>query len=204
VRRGLLVLLGVVVAARLLPGPRDFLLGVATGLVAAAVVPRLAARRRRQSEPETAGTGPLLSELEACGWAVSRDDHIVVGPTGAYLLDERRLHGHVSLADGSLVVRRNDEEEAWRMGASVETRVRASAKDARRLLGAANLHRVRPVVVLWCDFPAQVAEHGGVTYVHGDRLLRWLREQPEIVTPQSLESARSCLRRLEADTARAA
>jgi hypothetical protein len=203
-RRGLLVLLGAVVAARLLPGPRDFLLGVAAGLAAAAVVPRLA-RRRRQSEPEAAGIGPLLTELEAGGWAVSRDGHIVVGPTGAYLLDERRLHGHVSLADGSLVVRRTDEEEeAWCMGASVETRLRASAKDARRLLGAANLHRVRPVVVLWCDFPAQVAEHGGVTYVHGDRLVRWLREQPEIVTPQSLESARSCLRRLEADTARAA
>jgi hypothetical protein len=43
-----------------------------------------------------------------------------------------------------------------------------------------------------------------VTYVHGDQLVHWLAEQPEIVTPQSLESARSCLRRLEADAGRAA
>jgi hypothetical protein len=46
--------------------------------------------------------------------------------------------------------------------------------------------------------------HGGVTYVHGARLVRWLTEQPEIVSGQSLESARSCLRRLEAAATRAA
>ena len=36
-------------------------------------------------------------------------------------------------------------------------------------LAAANINWVAPVVVLWCEFPAQVAEHGGVTYVrvHG-------------------------------------
>ena len=153
-RRVSFVLLGLVIAARLLPGPREFL-------------------------------------------------QLVVGPTGAYLLDERRLSGRVSLSDGTLVVRRG-EDEASTMNASVESRLRAGAKDARRLLGAANLHWVRPVVVLWCDFPAQVAEHGGVTYVHGDRLVRWLTEQPPMVSTQSLESARSCLRRLEAHATRAA
>jgi hypothetical protein len=40
--------------------------------------------------------------------------------------------------------------------------------------------------------------------VHGARLVRWLTEQPEIVSGQSLESARSCLRRLEAAATRAA
>ena len=70
------------------------------------------------------------------------------------------------------------------------------------MLGAANINWVAPVVVLWCEFPAQVAEHGGVTYVHGSRLAAWLEAQPASVSAQSLENARSCLRRLEADALR--
>jgi len=58
------------------------------------------------------------------------------------------------------------------------------------------------VVVLWCEFPAQVAEHGGVTYVHGSRLAGWLEAQPASASAQSVENARSCLRRLEADALR--
>jgi hypothetical protein len=180
---------------------RDFFLGCMAGGLGAISIPRLLRRRRR--EPVVPGLHALLLELARRGWAVSHDDQIAVGPGGAYLLEERKLSGQVSLADGSLVVARG-EDEAWRMGDGVAGRMRASAKEARRVLGAANLHWVRPVVVLWCDFPAGVAEHAGVTYVHGDRLVRWLTEQPEIVSAQSLESARSCLRRLEADAGRAA
>ena len=58
------------------------------------------------------------------------------------------------------------------------------------------------MVVLWCEFPAQVAEHAGVTYVHGSRLVPWLEAQPASVSVQSVENARSCLRRLEADALR--
>src|SRR5687767_13214722 len=38
---------------------------------------------------------------------------------------------------------------------STEAELRASGRDARRLLGAANINWVAPVVVLWCEFPAQ-------------------------------------------------
>ena len=201
-RRVALALLAILATVLLVLSPlRDFAVGAAAGVCGTLLVPRLLRRRRR--EPVVPGLHVLLRDLAARGWAVSHDDLIAVGPGGAYLLEERRLSGHVSLADGSLVVRRG-EDEAWRMGDGVAGRMRASAKEARRLLGAANLHWVRPVVVLWCDFPAGVAEHAGVTYVHGDRLIRWLGEQPETVSPQSLESARSCLRRLEADAGRAA
>jgi hypothetical protein len=202
VRRALLVLLAIAAAALLVLSPvRDYFLGAVAGVLGTLLVPRVLDRRRR--EPEVPGLHALLRELERRGWAVSRDDHIAVGPGGAYLLEERKLSGSVALSDGSLVVRRG-EEEAWRMSDGVAGRMRASAKEARRVLGAANLHWVRPVVVLWCDFPAGAAENAGVTYVHGDRLVRWLCDQPEIVSPQSLESARSCLRRLEADASRAA
>jgi hypothetical protein len=202
VRRVALALLAILASVLLVLSPvRDFFLGCTAGGLGAVFVPRLL--RRRRSEPVVPGLHALLLELGRRGWAVSHDDQIAVGPGGAYLFDERRLAGSVALSDGSLVVRRG-EDEAWRMSDGVAGRMRAGAKDARRLLGAANLHWVRPVVVLWCDFPAGVAEHAGVTYVHGDRLVRWLCDQPEIVSPQSLESAHSCLRRLEAAAGRAA
>jgi hypothetical protein len=201
VRRVALVVPGIlaVAAAVALPGLRDFLLGLAIGGAGAVLVPWLARRERVTVAPGLQG---LLRELEGRGWAVSHDDHLVVGPPGAYVLEARAFDGQAVLEEGGVLslVR----ADGGRMGASIASRMRGSAKDARRLLGAANLHWVRPVVVLWCEFPAQVAEHGGVTYVHGDRLLRWLNEQPGTVSPQSLESARSCLRRLEADAARAA
>ena len=41
-----------------------------------------------------------------------------------------------------------------------------------------------------------------MTYVHGSRLVDWLEWQPESMSPQSVENARSCLRRLEADSLR--
>jgi hypothetical protein len=202
VRRVALALLAILATVLLVLSPvREFFLGVVVGGLGAISVPRLLRRRRR--EPVVPGLHALLLELARRGWAVSHDDQIAVGPGGAYLLEERKLNGRVALADGSLVVSRGDDE-AWRMSDGVAGRIRASAKDARRVLGAANLHWVRPVVVLWCDFPAGVAEHAGVTYVHGYRLVRWLTEQPEIVSPQSLESARSCLRRLEVHATRAA
>jgi hypothetical protein len=47
-----------------------------------------------------------------------------------------------------------------------------------------------------------VAEHGGVTYVHGPQLVPWLESQPTTVSAQSVENARSCLRRLGADALR--
>lgn len=201
-RRALLVLLAIAAAVLLVLSPvRAYFIGAVAGVLGTLLVPRVLERRRR--EPVVPGLLALLEELARRGWAVSREDLIAVGPGGAYLLEERKLTGRVSLADGSLVVDRGGDE-AWRMSDGVAGRMRASAKEARRVLGAANLHWVRPIVVLWCDFPAGVAEHAGVTYVHGDRLVRWLTEQPEIVSPQSLESARSCLRRLEAGAGRAA
>jgi len=41
-----------------------------------------------------------------------------------------------------------------------------------------------------------------ITYVHGSRLKDWLEWQPASVSAQSVENARSCLRRLGADALR--
>ena len=143
-----------------------------------------------------------LRRLDDGAWVSVRSssfEHLVVGRSGAFLLETKKIEGEAALRDGVLSVLRGG---AWRGDETLAGRMRTSAREARRLFGAANINWVAPVVVLWCEFPAQLAEHAGVTYVHGSRLVDWLEWQPESVSAQSVESARSCLRRHEADALR--
>jgi hypothetical protein len=195
---------------------RQFFAGLAVGSALASYLwaidspPEWIERKRRGRDGERS-TEKELAPLERRGWAVGHDlparfgnhDHLVVGPSGAFLLETKRFVGEATLRDGVLGLRRGtDPRDGWRGDEGLAGRLRRSARDARRLLGAANINWVAPVVVLWCEFPAQLAEHGGVTYVHGSRLADWLERQPESVSAQSVENARSCLRRLEADALR--
>jgi hypothetical protein len=221
VRWRILLVLPVVAApplsvSLLVPDHRQFFVGLAVGSAMACYLwaidspPEWIERKRRGRDGERS-TEKELTPLERRGWAVGHDlpakfgnyDHLVVGPAGAYLLETKRFVGEATLRDGVLGLRRGtDPRDAWRGDKELAGRLRGSARDARRLLGAANINWVAPVVVLWCDFPPQVAEHGGVTYVHGPQLAAWLESQPITVSAQSVENARSCLRRLEADALR--
>jgi hypothetical protein len=73
-------------------------------------------------------------------------------------------------------------EPAWRDAASV-----------RSLLDVANVRWVHPVVVLWCEFPAQVVQQGGVSYVNGAALAEWLAALPEQLSDEAVALARSRL-----------
>jgi hypothetical protein len=198
-RRVTAVVAAAAVLALVVPALRE----AAAGAVLAAVLLTAPLRlpRRRADAPERSTESELRALAEGA-WVFARAgsfEHLVVGPSGAFLVETRRFAGRAMLRDGVLAVRRDG---AWRADEGLAQRLRASSRDARRLLGAANINWVAPVVVLWCEFPAQVAEHGGVTYVHGSRLAAWLEAQPASVSAQSVENARSCLRRLEADALR--
>ena len=215
VRRFLRVLPLAVTAAGVavwLPEAREFL----GGLVAGAAGMALRARLRAPKLPAAGdhrSTERELVPLEKRGWAVAHEvpvrggtlDHLAVGPTGAHLLETKAFTGAATLEDGTLVVRRGDQPaDTWRMNATFAGRLRRNARDARQLLGAANIAWVQPVVVLWCDFPDRVAEHGGVAYVHGSCIADWLERRPRTVSPETVEMARGCLRRLEDHAASAA
>ena len=198
-RRIVAVVVAAVVLGVVVPELRAAAAGalVAAGLIAVPV--RL---KRGPAEPESRSTETELASLDPEGWVSARSgrfEHLVVGRSGAFLVETRRVAGRAMLRDGVLAVRREGE---WLGDDGLAQRLRASSRDARRLLGAANINWVAPVVVLWCEFPAQLAEHGGVTYVHGSRLAAWLEAQPVSVSAQSVENARSCLRRLEAGALR--
>jgi hypothetical protein len=196
---------------------RQFFVGLAVGtaltfyLWAIDSPPEWIERKRRGRDGERS-TERALERLERAGWAMGHDlpaqyggnhDHIVVGPTGAYLLETKRFIGEATLRDGVLELRRGtDARDAWHEDANFAKRLRGRAVAVRHSLGAANIRWVSPVVVLWCEFPEKVAEHGGVAYVHGAELASWLESRSMSIAPQSVERARSCLQRLEADASR--
>jgi len=190
-----------VVAAAVVLGVAG-LLEAAAGAALAVVLLMAPVRRCRAAADVELSTESVLRALDEGAWVSARSgsfEHLVVGPSGAFLLETKRIEGEAMLREGVLSVFRDG---VWRGDDALGARMRASARDARRLLGAANINWVAPVVVLWCEFPAQLAEHGGVTYIHGSRLADWLEWQPESASAQSVENARSCLRRLEADAVR--
>jgi hypothetical protein len=197
-RRVVAVVVAALVLVLLVPGLRE----ASAGAVAAVVLLTAPVRRRRVAADVELTTENELRKLDADVWVSARSgsfEHLVVGPSGAYLLETKRFAGEAMLREGVLSLHRDGE---WRGDEGLAARLRANARDARRLLGAANINWVAPVVVLWCEFPAQLAEHGGVTYVHGSRLTDWLEWQPASVSAQSVENARYCLRRHEADALR--
>jgi hypothetical protein len=49
-------------------------------------------------------------------------------------------------------------------------------------------------VVLWSDFPQGRADGNRMTYVHGDHLVDWLREQPARLNAQQIGHLAAFLR----------
>jgi hypothetical protein len=137
------------------------------------------AKRRTEGE---------LRLLSRNGWHVGRDlrgrlgnaDHVVGGPGGVFLLGSRALHGSVSIDDGVLVCKDEqapeDEFTLPKLGRQLAAAAYELQDRLQEQLGWTV--EVRPVVVVWADFPKRRGRVGGVTVVSGPQLCEWLREQP--------------------------
>jgi hypothetical protein len=133
-------------------------------------------------------TAKVLRPLRRRGWTITHDvqrdrgnlDHVLVGPPGVFLLETKVRAGTVSLEDGILTVRYLDDPDEVVTLPRLAAQMRGRAKELRANYRLANgtLPWVTPVVVLWADFPDRRIEYDGVTYVHGDELVRWLRSLP--------------------------
>jgi hypothetical protein len=160
-------------------------------------VPEYIERWGRGAEGEKR-TGKELNRLGA-DWHVRHDlagrfgnvDHMLIGPAGVLLLDTKTwVHGTTTVtASGPIVAARHDEECTWtweRLPARMRGAA-AGASDGLRALTARRIH-VRPVVVIWGDFPGRVQERGGVTYIAGEHLVEWLTALPARLTHQERAS----------------
>jgi Nuclease-related domain len=120
-------------------------------------------------------TADLLAELDEQGWTVEHDrpssrgnwDHVVVGPSGIYLIDTKRLAQPARVAGDALVSGRLRFS-----GASF----RAAAAELSGELGVDGWKPwVQPIVAIWGDFPQAEVERDGVIYLRADKLVGYLK-----------------------------
>lgn len=128
---------------------------------------------------------PLISE----GWHVIHNvdtgrgnrDHVLVGPAGVFLLDSKRLGGTVSIEGDTIHVERvDDPRDSYRLD-RVAGALRADAArlhDELKERASLNVW-VNAIVVFWSHFDAGQVAGQRVTFIHGSRLLEWLRDQPQ-------------------------
>jgi hypothetical protein len=163
---------------------------VAGGLITMAVSlrdqpPEFIAKWGRGADGERR-TEQALTPLVRGGWKVRHDvplrfgnaDHVLRSPTGlAFLLETKALAGHITLERGELICRFADDPEEVRRH-DVKRQIASLTKQVQDKWAARTGQvppTLRPVVVIWGNFPARVVQDGDVAYVAGDALVEYLR-----------------------------
>lgn len=153
-------------------------------------------------------TARVLRPLERDGWVVLHDlpagagniDHIVIGPSGVYVLDSKRLGGSLTVDEREATVHRIDEPElAYRFTGSRHLLSLASQMHDRILSTSRINTWVTPVLVVWSPFEQRVVEQR-CSYVHGDELVAWLRARPQVIAPTRVPQLVEATRRAWATT----
>jgi hypothetical protein len=130
-------------------------------------------------------TAKALEPLEREGWKVTHDialdrgniDHLVEAPNGRrFLLETKSLNGDLSVVEGVLTAVQVDDPEQISRHSGLRHIVleRARGQDRER---AGRGGWVQAAVVIWGDFPQGLVEDGKLVFLHGDRLVEWLRER---------------------------
>lgn len=168
-------------------------LGLVLGALATAA--GLAATMRRPAAPAVstadAATLAVLRELEPAGWAVAADpvlgcgapDVVATGPAGAFRVESLALAGTLAVESGLLTCRRAEAPAR----STLLSWVAGNARGRAAALAASHAWpHVRPVIVVWGDFPQRRVEQDGVVYVAGAALAAWLGSLPPAAgTPNS-------------------
>ncbi len=203
--RGAAVLCGAVVAVALALGLgelRGWLSGLVAGMALAFVI------LMRETPPPWIGhyltgaageerTAKAVEPLLRDGWFIAHDldrgrfniDHVLVGPAGVFVLETKNLHGSVVIEGDQATLTRPGMERPDYQGDWWAREGRSHAADANTFFR--QRVRVRPwvtaVIVLWADFPQGLYAGDRVTFVRGDDLVTWLRDQPTRLTPDQID-----------------
>jgi hypothetical protein len=185
----------ILVFALVWPAHRELLAGFGVGIAATMyaaflilAVPEHIDRWREGAEAEKQTAKQLKPLLRNAGWSAVHDragrygnrDHIVIGPSGVYLLDTKAPGGIVTIEHGVMTVRRREDPDDGYEQASLARRMKGAAAALADDLHRATGHKawVTPVVVIWAPFEQRSLEDDGVRWVHGEELRDWLAGQP--------------------------
>jgi len=178
-------------------GPMMF--GIVTGAVMAGYL------TLRESPPQyienwnTGAEGELrtaraLAPLRRAGYVLLHDlpdrqrgsgtagnlDHVVICTAGVFLLDSKYLGGEASIhGDTVHVQRRDDDDESYDRTRLARGMRGCALRLQRDIASRTGVRFVQAVVVFWNPFPQGVVAGEKVTFLHGERLVAWLQQQPE-------------------------
>ena len=159
------------------------------------------AGRRRETRGERA-TQRALRPLTRSRWTLidgvvtgdGHHGHVLVGPAGVFLIESRSLSGTVTVDDGVLRVRWDDDPDDAYENPRLAARIRARAADlAGRLREHGIVTRVQPVVVLWGGFDDRPLESDRVAWVRGGELAGFLTALPPKLTDVLVERVERAL-----------
>ncbi len=144
-------------------------------------------------------TAKELRPLSKQGWMVMHDlrdkrgdgkgnfDHVLVGPSGVFLLDSKSWPGITTIENGLPTLRRHEDPDLpAHVYEFLPGRQRAAATRLNKALKAETRIAVwvTPVVVVWGGFPQKQVSHDGVVFIRGDLVCAWIREQPVKLVPE--------------------
>ena len=149
-------------------------------------------------------TAKILMPLLKRGWVIVHDlnriksnlDHVLIGPSGVFVLDTKNMHGTAQADGDRLSLTRPGETRVAYSHDRPARQARAQGVDLNRVLRQrCQLSPwVTAVVVLWADFPQQVVAGRSMSYVHGDHLVDWLLAQPARLNANQIDQIAAALR----------
>ena len=138
-------------------------------------------------------TAAALDALRNKGFVTRHDlpknrgnfDHVVVGPTGVFLVDSKVPSGLVEIHGDDLHVLRSADAEDTYVCHGLGPRVRGAAaelsEEIHRATGVKTY--VQALVAIWGRVSEQVVEGDRVTYLHGSELAARIEHNPSTLRP---------------------
>jgi hypothetical protein len=132
-------------------------------------------------------TAALLARLPD-GWRVAHDiadgrgnwDHVVVGPTGVYVIDTKTYSGEARVVADTL--RSGRIRTAGGTFRSQAVRLREAFRSETE-----SVPWVQAVVAIWGDFPQELVEDTKVVYLDAAALTEWLQSRPVLLSGERVE-----------------
>ncbi len=120
----------------------------------------------------------------------------MVSAAGVFLLDSKWLGGEASISGDTVHVQmRDDAGDSYALKWAAQG-VRAQAQRLQQSIAAeTGVRFVKAVMVFWNTFDAEVLEGQRIVFVHGDRLARWLEEQPQAMSEEWVEGVAAAIKR---------
>jgi hypothetical protein len=122
-------------------------------------------------------------------------DHVVVSPSGVFLLDTKWLGGEASIERDTVHVQmRDDDDDSYQLP-KLASGVRGSAVRLQEdIVRETGVRWVQPVVVFWNRFQAGRIDGENIVFIHGDCLVDWLRQPESKLTPETVANVAACIK----------